>query len=331
MRIYKKNFDREENEMFLSKLKNIGNKNIQEKYSSHAEINSWLQMVQTANPSYLQTKEIGQTKEGRKLLTIIFDTGKTKKRQWIDCGIHAREWISPATCVWMIDSLIKDYNKNVSEVVNILKDTYIQILPVHNPDGYEYSRNTYRLWRKNRSTVSGSTCIGTDLNRNFPSHWSEPGSSTNPCSDTFHGSSAGSELETKAVVNAITGTPGVKWDSFLTFHSYGQWILISYGWKTQLPPDYADLYKLATDTANEIKKPYGTNYVSGSTANLLYLASGGSSDWAYDQNIKWSYTFELRPGQNQADSSAGFVLPEARIPAVGTETYQGLKYFLTKI
>ena len=38
------------------------------------------------------------------------------------------------------------------------------ILPVANPDGYEYTK-TDRFWRKTRSPNEGSICIGTDPNR----------------------------------------------------------------------------------------------------------------------------------------------------------------------
>ena len=37
---------------------------------------------------------------------IRFKTPSAQKAVWIDCGIHAREWISPATCVYFIDKVI---------------------------------------------------------------------------------------------------------------------------------------------------------------------------------------------------------------------------------
>lgn len=39
------------------------------------------------------------------------------------------------------------------------------ILPVLNPDGYEYTHTHDRMWRKNRAQYG--ECIGVDLNRNF--------------------------------------------------------------------------------------------------------------------------------------------------------------------
>jgi hypothetical protein len=67
--------------------------------------------------------------------------------------------------------------------------------PFVNPDGYEYTWSNTRLWRKNREPNAGSTCIGTDVNRNYNEHWGEGGGSTNPCSDTFQGPTAFSSPE----------------------------------------------------------------------------------------------------------------------------------------
>lgn len=49
----------------------------------------------------------------------------------------------------------------------ILNKYDIHMIPVVNPDGYEYTRNIDRAWRKNRSkNILGlKVCMGTDLNR----------------------------------------------------------------------------------------------------------------------------------------------------------------------
>ena len=54
----------------------------------------------------------GNTFEKRNLKVIVFSPKEVKKRIWIDCGVHAREWISPTTCIWIIDSLVKEYKNN---------------------------------------------------------------------------------------------------------------------------------------------------------------------------------------------------------------------------
>jgi len=66
---------------------------------------------------------------------------------WIDGGIHAREWISPATVTFMIHQLVEVQDPSDADLIENL-DWYI--LPVVNPDGYEHTRDSDRLWRKTR-------------------------------------------------------------------------------------------------------------------------------------------------------------------------------------
>ena len=46
----------------------------------------------------------------------------------------------------------------------------IYILPVWNVDGYVYTHEKNRLWRKTRKPNLNSTCIGVDPNRNWDSY-----------------------------------------------------------------------------------------------------------------------------------------------------------------
>jgi carboxypeptidase T len=62
-----------------------------------------------------------------------------------------------------------------------------------NPDGSEYdiATGSYRSWRKNRQPNSGSSAVGTDLNRNWGYRWGGcGGSSGTPSSSTYRGPSA---------------------------------------------------------------------------------------------------------------------------------------------
>jgi hypothetical protein len=42
---------------------------------------------------------------------------------------------------------------------------------VLNVDGYSFTWTNNRMWRKTRRPNQGSSCIGTDPNRNFPYKW----------------------------------------------------------------------------------------------------------------------------------------------------------------
>ena len=71
-------------------------------------------------------------------------------------------------------------------------------VPVANPDGYEYSREKDRMWRKNRRKNENSKCDGVDLNRNFDKAYGTA-SSKNPCAEDFRGAGAFSEPEAAAI------------------------------------------------------------------------------------------------------------------------------------
>lgn len=275
----------------------------------------------------------GRTYENRNLKVIVLKTASSRKSVWIDCGIHAREWISPSTCVWIIDKLVSEYKSNVQSTVDLLNRFEIHILPLLNPDGYEYSHTSYRMWRKNKNPNSGSSCVGTDLNRNWGYKWMTGGSSSSPCADDYAGRSADSELETKAAQSAIRAKMG-NWASYITIHSYGQWIFTPWGYSNQvLPNNYNDLVAKARIGVSALSAVYGNSkWVIYSSSKILYIASGGSEDWAMGvAQIPYSYCFELRPSNSDADSYYGFTLPQDRAPKAGEETYQGIKAMLNSI
>merc|ERR1719150_3653298 len=101
-----------------------------------------------------------------------------------------------------------------------------------------------RLWRKTRSKNAGSDCVGVDANRNWSFHWMEDGASGNPCSDTYAGGHAFSEPETQAIRDFILNSSS-GFHVFLSFHSYGQFWMTPWGYTTDLPDDYRDLYNAA--------------------------------------------------------------------------------------
>merc|ERR1719228_1582904 len=99
---------------------------------------------------------LGTTYEGRKIEALVIreDASSTKPVIWIDCGIHAREWVSPPACLHAIDQLIENSN-SVDPRDNLLAMYDFFILPVANPDGYVHSWESNRMWRKNRRPISG--------------------------------------------------------------------------------------------------------------------------------------------------------------------------------
>ena len=160
------------------------------------------------------------------------ESGK-REAIYIDGGFHAREWISVTTACFLASKLPADYKAGDQDVKKLLDNYDVYILPVANPDGYEYTHTKDRLWRKTRSRhlpygISIFGCRGVDPNRNFDFHWNEVGSSDNPCTDIYAGPRAFSEPETKAVADFILGHKN-QIKMFFALHSYGELWLTPWG------------------------------------------------------------------------------------------------------
>lgn len=242
----------------------------------------------------------------------ISENPRDYKKIWIDGGIHAREWISPATVTFILYKLMVNWEQQPAYI----REKTWYIMPVMNPDGYTYSRQVNRLWRKNRSASKGSNCFGVDLNRNFDIGWSGYGSSSNPCSDTYRGATAASEAETQAVAKFLTKRK-FNLDAYLTFHSYGQMLVYPWAYKPAKVENAPVLQRLATTAVQNIAKRTGTMYKAAVTHEVLGIAGGGSDDWCRSAlDTKYVYTIELRDR-----GTYGFVLPPKQIIDTAGEGY----------
>ncbi|XP_023166118.1 zinc carboxypeptidase [Drosophila hydei] len=294
-------------------------------YYELAEIYEWLDNIFSTYPDVTEEFSIGKSYEGRDIRGIKISHGSNKPGIFIESNIHAREWITSASATWFINELLTSQKEEVRK----LADSYDwYIIPVFNVDGFEYSHRSNRLWRKTRQPHATSTCIGVDGNRNFNSHFMENnGASSNPCSETFAGEVPWSEPETKALSDYLT-TIKDKFSVYLSFHSYGQWLLSPYGHTAdEFPENYEDLLQIGDAFSSAIKNlAYSTDYVHGSTASVLYVASGSSVDWVFNElDKKVGFTIEFRD-----KGKFGFVLPPAQILANCEELMAGMVALIEK-
>uniref|UniRef100_A0A8C6EBH6 Carboxypeptidase O n=1 Tax=Moschus moschiferus TaxID=68415 RepID=A0A8C6EBH6_MOSMO len=289
------------------------------RYHPMEEIYQWMNEIREKYTEVVTQHFLGMTYESRPMyyLKISQPSNNPKKIIWMDCGIHAREWIAPAFCQWFVKEILQNYKDN-SRIRRLLKNLDFYVLPVLNIDGYIYTWTTDRLWRKSRSPHNNGTCFGTDLNRNFDASWCSIGASHNCESLTFCGMGPMSEPETKAVSSFIESKKE-NIACFLTMHSYGQLILVPYGYTKNKSNNHEELIQVGQKAANALKAKHGTNYRVGSSADILYATSGSSRDWARDIGIPFSYTFELRD-----NGTYGFVLPETQIQATCEETMEAV-------
>ncbi|XP_036037935.1 carboxypeptidase A4 isoform X2 [Onychomys torridus] len=281
--------------------------------------------IATDFPDLASRVKIGETFEKRPMYVLKFSTGGGKKRPaiWLNAGIHSREWISQATAIWTARKIVTDYQKDPA-VTSILEKVDIFLLPVANPDGYVYTQTQNRLWRKTRSRNPGSRCIGADPNRNWNASFAGEGASDNPCSEVYHGSHPNSEVEVKSVVDFIQKHGDFK--CFIDLHSYSQLLMYPYGYTVKKAPDAEELDDVARSAAKALASHSGTKYQVGPTCTTVYPASGSSIDWAYDNGIKYAFTFELRDTGHY-----GFLLPASQIIPTAEETWLGLKTIMEHV
>jgi len=283
-----------------------------ESYHTYDEINDWLDELAATYPDIATVTDVGTSYEGRTMKLLKLSTGGDKQAVFTDGGIHAREWIAPATVTYFINELV------TNDVGGILNGVDLYFMPVINPDGYSYTWTDDRLWRKTRSPNAGSVCIGTDPNRNWDFHWMEIGASDLPCADTYAGPEPFSEVEMQVVRDQLLAiVPRV----YLTFHSYSELWMYPWGWTSDLPDNWQDLDSLAQDAVAALTAVYGTTYGIGSSTNTIYAAAGGSDDYALGvAGSEYAYTVELRDR-----GLFGFELPESQIIESGIETYEAFK------
>jgi carboxypeptidase T len=211
---------------------------------------------------------------------------------------HAREWIAAMTATCVAERLVRQADDD-DAVRAFVDGSETWVVPVVNPDGYQYSWGQDRYWRKNRR---GSH--GVDLNRNWGVAWGGSGSSPNKRSDTYRGEGPFSEPESSALRD-LARREAVK--LHVDFHAYGQLVLFPWNHSSRRTDDHARLAAIGDTMASAIFDAHGTRYrlIRGVE---LYPAAGTMTDYMYGEAEALSYTIELRP-----KSGSGFVLPPAQI------------------
>ncbi|KAF5272917.1 hypothetical protein FQR65_LT04846 [Abscondita terminalis] len=185
-------------------------------------IYAWLESLPGKHPQ-VTVVEGGVSYEGRKILGVKVSYKPGNKIVFLEGGIHAREWIAPATVTYILNELLTSTDPRVRAVAES-RDWYV--FPNVNPDGYAYTRRSDRMWRKTRKPYG--ICAGADPNRNWGYKWMEGGASDFPCLDTYAGPSPFSEIETKSLSEFITSI-SADLEAYIGFHSYSQLLLIPFG------------------------------------------------------------------------------------------------------
>jgi zinc carboxypeptidase len=269
-----------------------------------ATLASW-----AAADTLIRVDSVGASFEGRPILAVkIGPRGDSPDRPNVLflATHHAREWISTAVAMklirWLADS-----------GASLTTTHDVWVIPVENPDGYQYTFTVDRLWRKNRRPNADGS-YGVDPNRNYPAFWGvdEIGSSSSPSAETFRGMAPGSEPETQAVMAFHAAHPPV---ASVSYHSYSGLLLYPWGFRPgELAPDLPRFQALAgTDLVpavrDSVPESFLDHYHPGPGWNL-YRTNGEYTDWAYRTHGTIAFTTELTSGCCVSGLYYGFEFPD---------------------
>ena len=253
------------------------------------------------NTPRVSVDTLGMSYQGRPMIAVKIgpkDDSPQRPNVLFMATYHAREWAATEMALRLIKYLAAPPGTN-ARVVSLVQARDIWILPVANPDGYEYTFTGDRLWRKTRSPQAGGA-FGVDMNRNHRQNWGldDVGSSSDPTSDVYRGPSPESEIETRNIEAFHAAHPPVV---SVSYHTYAGLLLFSpsaiYGQLSADLPVYRTL--AGTNVRSAVKdnlQGSARTYDSPNTAWTLYTTNGEYNDWASAKYGTLSFTPEMTSG-----------------------------------
>lgn len=283
-------------------------------YLKFSDYITLMDSLHTLYPAIVSAKQsIGTTIEGREIYTFKIsdnvNTDEPEPEVLYTALIHAREPLSAMQLWFYVCDLLQRYAQNDPEARFLINNRELYFLPVWNPDGYEYNRQTDPqgggLWRKNRRD-NGDGTMGVDLNRNFEIGFAydDVGSSPDGNTLTYRGASAFSEPETAAFRDWCNTR---QFKTAFTHHSYSNVLIRPIGYDETLVCDDEDAYLEYGDLLTQ-----ENGYLFGRTSQVLgYNVNGVTDDWLYLEQTTKPKIITFTP--ETGSSTVGFWPPQDSI------------------
>lgn len=300
-------------------------------YHSYDQVIQEMKDLQAKYPDLVKMVSIGKTSEGRDIMAMKISKGvntdDSGKPGFLITGTHhAREWMALESPFHIAKKLATEYGSD-EKIKNRLDNSTVWVVPMVNPDGYEYSRTQYSFWRKNRQPIhkdqippqiagnmkaddSGIVAYGVDLNRNYFDgnkdhfeYYRPPGDTPESTDDDFGGGwfPSVSDDPDQDTYRGPEGSSENETKSLLKFwlnnnnihgivnhHSYGRKIMYPFGVKEDSVANI-EVYK---EIGSRMSAAIGDEKYSVIQSSDLYTASGDPDDFAH-LNGKLSFTIEI--------------------------------------
>jgi hypothetical protein len=302
-------------------------------YHDFAEMVAEIQQAASDHPAIFSLFSLGTSYQGRTIwagkISDNVGADEDEPEVLLTHHQHAREHLTVEMALYTLKMLTDEYGVD-PQVTGLVDSREVWMVFDMNPDGGEYdiATGTYRSWRKNRQPNSGSSYIGTDLNRNWGYRWGCcGGSSGSTSSETYRGPAVFSAPETSVVrdfVNSRVLNGKQQITVAIDFHTYSELILWPYGYTyTDVPAD------MTLDDHNVLvamgQAMAATNGYTPEQASDLYITDGTINDWLYGVHGILNYTFEMYP---VTSSQGGFYPPDEVIPAQTARNRSAVLYLL---
>lgn len=222
---------------------------------------------------------------------------------------HAREPMSMMNLVYYMWYILENYATD-PDIKSLLDNTELLFIPCVNPDGYLYNESTDPngggYWRKNRRVNGGGT-FGVDLNRNYGFQWGDVngGSSGDPNSEVYRGTSAFSEPETQIIKEFVEARNII---TAFNDHSAGNLQLYPWGYQSNVTPDEMLFHEMSEQMC------WHNRYFYGPANTTIYAANGVADDWFYGEQTTKNKIINWTPevGSNGFWPSPSQVVPQSQ-------------------
>jgi Zinc carboxypeptidase len=223
----------------------------------------------SARSTDVSIEVIGKSTQGQDItmLRIGCTSATNPSRIFINAVQHAREWAAGMTVPYMADQMSaalaagRNGDAAALEMQIMLSEVEILIVPISNPDGYNYTRRN-RFHRKSMREHVGSPCVGVDLNRNWGvAYGGSSSTSSYVCDDIYIGSGAFSEPEVKALHDVVKRTKGIR--AHIDYHTNGGMILGPWSYSRKTPSLVEEWRNLVAGLQTPLQMPLGQSTVVG--------------------------------------------------------------------